>query len=79
MLHKGGIRDELENFRPIAIISVMCKLCIMMVRERINEWTEDSGLLGEIQGGFRRGRRKEDNMFMLDRLIEMVKVGKKEM
>ena len=34
-------------------------------------------MLGEIQGGFRRGRRTEDNLFMLERLIEMVK-GRKE-
>ena len=32
-------------------------------------------MLGEIQGGFRRGRRTEDNLFMLERLIEMVKGG----
>ena len=32
-----------------------------------------SGMLSEIQGGFRRGRRTEDNLFMLERLIEMVK------
>ena len=48
-----------------------------MVRERIDKWTEDSGMLGDIQGGFRRGRRTEDNLFMLERLIEMVK-GRKE-
>ena len=77
LLHKGGRRDELNKYRPIAIISVICKLCILMVRERIDKWTEDSGLRGEIQGGFRRGRRTEDNLFMLERLIEMVK-GRKE-
>ena len=27
--------------------------------------------LGEIQGDFRRGRCTEDNLFMLERLIEM--------
>ena len=49
-----------------------------MVKERIDKWTEDSGMLGEIQGGFRRGRHTEDNLFMLlERLIEMVK-GRKE-
>ena len=42
--------------------------------ERKDKWTEDSGMLGEIQGGFRRGRHTEDN---LERLIEMVK-GKKD-
>ena len=50
---------------------------MLMVRERIDKWTEDSGLLGEIQGGFGRGRRTEDNLFMLERLIEMVN-GRKE-
>ena len=30
-------------------------------------------MLGEMQGGFRRGRRTEDNLFMLERIIEMVK------
>ena len=73
MLHKGGRSVELKNLRPIAIISVMCKLCMMMVRERINQWDEDSGLLGEVQGGFKSGRRAEYNLFMLERLIEMVK------
>ena len=34
-------------------------------------------MLGEIQCGFRRGRRPEDNLFMIERLIEMVK-GRKE-
>ena len=77
LLHKGGRTDELKNYRPIAIINITCKLCMLMVRERIDKWTEDSGMLGEIQGGFRRGRRTEDNLFMLERLIEMVK-GRKE-
>ena len=42
---------------------------MLMVRERIVKWTEDSG--------FRRGMCTEDNLFMLKRLIEMVK-GRKE-
>ena len=45
-------------------------------RERINEWVEKSGMLGDIQGGFRRGRSTEGNLFMLERMIEMAKVRK---
>ena len=77
LLHKGGRTDELKNYRPIAIINITCKLCMLMVREIIDKWTEDIGMLGAIQGGFRRGRRTEDNLFMLERLIEMVR-GRKE-
>ena len=77
LLHTGGKRDELKNYRPIAKISVICRLCMLMIRERIDKWTEDSGLLGEIQCGYTRGRRTKDNLFMLERLIELVK-GKKD-
>ena len=78
LLHKGRRTDALKTYRPIAIINITCKLCMLTVRERIDKWTEDSGMLGEIQGGFRRGRRTEVNLFiMLERLIEVVK-GRKE-
>ena len=66
---------ELKNYRPVAIINV-CKLFMVVLRERINGWVEESGMLGDIQGGFRMGRRIEDNFFMLERMIEMVKVRK---
>ena len=33
LLHNCGRRNELKNYRPIAIISVICKLCMLMVRK----------------------------------------------
>ena len=60
----------------MVIINVVCKLFMMVLRERINGWVEESGMLGDIQGGFRKGRRTEDNLFMLERMIEMAKVRK---
>ena len=76
LVHKGGNKKELKNYRPVAIINVVCKLFMMVLRERINGWVEESGMLGDIQGGFRMGRRTEDNIFMLERMIEMAKVIK---
>ena len=73
---QGGSKKELKNYRPVAIINVVCKLFMMVFRERINGWVEESCMLGDIQGGFRMGRRTEDNLFMLERMIEMVKVRK---
>ena len=73
---QGGSKKELKNYRPVAIINVVCKLFMMVLRERINGWVEESGMLGDIQGGFRMGRRTEDNLFMLERMIEMAKVRK---
>ena len=54
MVHKRGSKKEFKNYRPVAIIHVMCKLFMMVVREIIKEWVEESGMLGDIQGGFRR-------------------------
>ena len=49
---------------------------MMVLRDRIYEWVEASGMLGDIQGGFRMGRRTEDNLLMLEGMIEMIKVRK---
>ena len=37
---------------------------------------EESGMLGDIQWGFRVVRRTEDKLFIVERMIEMVKVRK---
>ena len=39
----------------------------------MNRWVEESGMLGDVQGGFRKGRRTEDNIFIVERLIEMTR------
>ena len=71
LIYKGGGEQELKNYRPIAIINVTCKMCMMMIKERLNNWMEETNFLGDIQCGFRRNRRTEDNMFMLERMMEM--------
>ena len=47
----------------MSIINVLCKLFVMVLRQRINGWVKESGMIGDIQGGFRNGRRTEDNLF----------------
>ena len=40
LIHKGGNHSDMKNYRPIAIISIVCKICMMIVRDKINEWVE---------------------------------------
>ena len=40
LVHKGGSKKELSNYRPIAIINVICKLFMMLIRDSINGWVE---------------------------------------
>ena len=78
LIHKGGSVHELKNYRPIAIVNIVCKLCMIIIRNRLNEWVESSRLLGEVQGGFRRGRRTEDNLFMLERMMEINRIRREQ-
>ena len=48
-MHKGGSVSELRNYRTIAIINVVCNLCMTIVRDRINEWVEETAMPGDIQ------------------------------
>ena len=54
----------MKNYRPLAIINVVRKLFMLVIRERINGWEEETGMLDDIQGGFRMGRRTENNIFL---------------
>ena len=54
LVHKGGSKKEVINYRPIAIINVICKLFMMLIRDSINRWVEESGMFGDVQGFFRR-------------------------
>ena len=42
---------------------------MMVVKDIINEWVEESGMLGNIPGGFRWERMTENNLSMLERMI----------
>ena len=49
-------------------VYVVHMLFMMVVRERINELIEESGMLGDIQGGSRSGRMIDNNLFILERM-----------
>ena len=68
--------SELKNYLPIAIINVICQLCMIIVRDRVNRWVEESGMLVDLHGGFRKGRRIEDNLFSMEHLIGITRMKK---
>ena len=72
LLHKGGFKskNELKNYRPIALLNTVGKVFSAVLNERLCKWIERSGVLGEEQNGFRVNRRAEDNMFVVNEMIE---------
>ena len=79
LVYKAGDISELKKYRPIAIINVICKLSMIIVRDRVNRYVEESGMLGDVQGDLRKGRRTEADLFIMGRLIEMTRMRKESL
>ena len=53
-LHKGGSNDELNNFRPISLLSIFDKIIEKLMHKRLYQFLEDHEILFKNQFGFRK-------------------------
>ena len=58
----NSTRRNLRTFRPITVTPVLHRLFTKILCRRIRHWMEHNKVLGEMQAGFRQGRRGEDNL-----------------
>src|SRR5580693_619463 len=78
MLEKpNSSKGNLLTYRPITVSTVLYRLFTKTIGSRIQHWIETESILGEMQNGFRTGRRGEDNLFVLTSAIEMSRRQKK--
>ena len=58
-IHKGGSMYDLDNNRGITLTSNVYKVYAKIIEQSVMSYMEDNGILGEMQGAFRRkdGRR----------------------
>ena len=69
LVHKKGPLTDMGNYRPLTVLAAMSGLFSRVLNERLTEVVESKKLLGEVQQGFRRGRRGADNTFVLNTII----------
>ena len=69
-----GVKDD---YRGIAVGSVLAKLYALMVLARLDAWAESTGKRATGQAGFRPGRGTPDNCFILRHVIDAAAVRKK--
>ncbi len=77
-LHKKGNTHSLDNYRTITTGCNLCKVYNRMLTNRLQDAMENSQILGEIQNGFRRGRRATDSLLVLETIIRKSKREKKK-
>jgi len=76
---KGKDRDDIASYRPVAITSVVYKLFTIILKERLEEWAEEEGKIGEMQNGFRKDRRGTDNLYILDQVVGVARKQKRKL
>ena len=79
LLHKGGSKLDLDNYRGITVASNVMKVFTRIWGARLERCVEDSGMLGEMQGGFRKGRSTSEQAFILSTLMEKSNKTRKKM
>ena len=55
-LHKKGCRESVENYRPLALLSVFSKIIEKAFLNKLIHFLEKFSLLKDCQHGFRKGR-----------------------
>ena len=74
-----GDRADVQNYRPITILSCLGKLFTSVINSRLNDYLEESMILSENQAGFRQQYSISDHIFSLYALIELLKSQKQKL
>nr|VZI51833.1 unnamed protein product [Spirometra erinaceieuropaei] len=55
-IHKNGSRASANNYRPVSLNSICCKVMERIIKRELMRFLEQNHLLCDAQHGFRRGR-----------------------
>nr|VZI20952.1 unnamed protein product [Spirometra erinaceieuropaei] len=67
-LFKGGSRASANNYRPLSLTSICCKIVEKIIKKALVQFLEQHHLLSDAQHGFRSGRSCLTNLlFTLER------------
>ena len=68
-IFKKGNRCKAENYRPVSLTSVVCKLLESLLRDHMVDFLEKHNLLKDTQHGFLRGRSCLTNLLEYTEII----------
>ena len=72
-------RQVVDDFRGIALVSVVYKALCSIVHQRMTQVVEEKQLLAEEQGGFRKGRGCRDQVLTLTLLGQIKAMSRRGM
>lgn len=69
-IHKGGNKDNPDNYRGISLLNILGKVFTSILNKRLMIWAEENGKIAEEQGGFRAGYSTADNIYILYAIVQ---------
>lgn len=76
-LHKGGAKEEINNYRPISILPTLSKLLEKFIQKHLMTFMNTYDVLHQSQSGFRSGYSTETALtLMTERWLEAINEGK---
>ena len=69
-VHKKGSTTNPNNYRGIALLSVLGKFFSKVINNRLVDWADSNDIQKEEQAGFRKKYSTTDNIFILQSLIQ---------
>ena len=70
ILYKDGEKSDLNNYRGITLLSMLGKILVGVLNNRLSEFVAQADILLENQCGFRKGYQTSDQIFTLFSLID---------
>ena len=75
-LFKKGLRNKSENYRPVCLTSVICKLLERLTKDHMVDFLVKHKLLNSSQHGFLKARSRLTNMLcFLEEITKWIDVG----
>ena len=71
-IHKGGSTQDVNNYRPISLLSIFDKIIEKLMHKRLYTFLESHNILFENQFGF---RKQNSTVFALAQITEMIKTS----
>ena len=75
-IYKKGARNKAENYRPISLTSIICKLMESFIKDEIMSHIKANNLLSHKQYGFLSGRSTTTQLLhYLDKCVDTIVTG----
>lgn len=78
-IYKKGETTDPANYRGITLVNVIAKIFSLVLRNRINKWSEQEKILTDYQYGFRDGKSTADAIFLLHSIVQKVLSNKSKL